>query len=175
MTKQEKSIYSKRWLAKNPGYWKQWQKENPDYVSPCRIENPGYISPCCIENPNYWKEYCKGYYNEYMRNRRKTNPIIRLNDSITGYIYKSLKGNKNGRHWEDLVGYTLSRLKIHLEGLFLPGMTFENYGQWHIDHIIPVSLWKFEKPGDREFKQCWARCNLQPLWAEDNLKKGNRI
>jgi hypothetical protein len=63
----------------------------------------------------------------------------------------------------------------HLEKQFTNGMTWENRNEWHIDHIIPQSLWKYETYDDREFKQCWALCNLQPLWAEDNLSKGNRI
>ena len=58
---------------------------------------------------------------------------------------------------------------------FKGDMNWENMGQWHIDHIIPISLWQFEKPEDREFKQCWALANLQPLWAGDNLRKYNRV
>ena len=54
-------------------------------------------------------------------------------------------------------------------------MNWENQGKWHIDHIIPISLWQFEIHTDREFRQCWALCNLQPLWGKDNLSKNNKI
>jgi len=55
-------------------------------------------------------------------------------------------------------------------------MNWNNYGKygWTIDHIIPISWWKFESYEDREFKQCWCLANLQPLWAHDNFSKHNR-
>jgi len=90
-------------------------------------------------------------------------------------IRQALRNNKNGRYWEKSVNYNLQDLKNHIEKLFKPGMSWENYGEWHIDHIIPISLWKFESYQDREFKQCWALANLQPLWAEENLIKNNKV
>ena len=64
----------------------------------------------------------------------------------------------------------------HIESQFKDGMTWDNYGKngWHIDHIIPKSLFQFKSSEDDEFKQCWALCNLQPMWAFDNLSKGNK-
>jgi hypothetical protein len=97
-----------------------------------------------------------------------------LNCRIANLIRYSLKGGKNKRHWECLVGYTLNELKSHLEKLFTDGMTWENMGLWHIDHKIPISHFHFTTPDDLSFKQCWALHNLQPLWAIDNMKKGNR-
>lgn len=87
------------------------------------------------------------------------------------------KKNKNGYHWEDLVGYTVEELKQHLENQFKEGMNWDKFlkGEIHIDHIIPKSLFKYNDSEDREFKQCWALANLQPLWAEDNIKKVMRF
>lgn len=82
-----------------------------------------------------------------------------------------ISGAKNGREWESLVGYTVAQLKAHLELLFMAGMSWENRGLWHIDHRIPKSFFRYETPEDEAFKQCWALSNLQPLWAEVNLKK----
>ena len=73
---------------------------------------------------------------------------------------------------ELLVDYTVTVLKAHLEKQFTEGMTWENHGAWHIDHIIPICAFNYESPGDLDFKRCWALGNLQPLWAEDNIKKG---
>lgn len=68
-----------------------------------------------------------------------------------------------------MLGYSANELKSHLELLFKEGMTWENYGEWHIDHIKPVSLFEdFE-----DIKLVNALDNLQPLWANENLSKSN--
>ena len=121
-----------------------------------------------------WARNHRDSVNAYDRARRK-DPAIRLSQAISSGIRRALYSVKNGYPWESLVGYTLDDLRKHLEDQFQPGMSWDNYGQWHIDHIIPVSLWCFEGPDDSEFKQCWALCNLQPLWAEENMKKNNRV
>jgi len=100
----------------------------------------------------------------------------RLNNSMGAGIYASIsKGSKGHRHWEDLVGYTREQLKIHLEKQFTTGMTWENYGEWHIDHKIPVSVFNYSCPDDLDFKRCWSLKNLRPLWATENERKGTRI
>jgi len=93
---------------------------------------------------------------------------------MASQIYNALRANKAGRTWETLVGYTLQELKSHLEARFLPGMSWENYGAWHIDHIRPRASFTFTSPEDEGFKQCWALDNLQPLWAADNIRKGHK-
>jgi len=65
--------------------------------------------------------------------------------------------------------------KNHLEKQFKDGMTWDNYGDWHIDHIRPISSFNFKSYEDKEFKECWDLNNLQPLWAEENIRKHNRI
>jgi hypothetical protein len=87
----------------------------------------------------------------------------------------SIESGKKGRHWEKVVGYTLLELVKHLEKQFLPSMTWNNYGEWHIDHIIPISYFKFSTTDDPDFKKCWSLKNLRPMWAIDNIRKGNRI
>ena len=100
----------------------------------------------------------------------------KLNDRMGSSIRESLKrGSKSGRHWENLVGFNLNQLKIHLEKQFAPGMTWKNYGLWHIDHEIPISAFNFDKPEHLDFKKCWALKNLRPLWAKDNIKKHNKL
>ena len=94
---------------------------------------------------------------------------------MSASISRSLNGNKNNQHWEDLVGYTITKLKKHLQKQFVEGMTWENYGRWHIDHKIPLSVFNYTKPEHKDFKRCWALSNLRPLWAEDNLKKNNSL
>jgi hypothetical protein len=54
-------------------------------------------------------------------------------------------------------------------------MSWDNYGKWHIDHKIPVTAFNFERVDDVDFKRCWSLKNLQPLWALDNIVKGNKV
>ena len=97
-----------------------------------------------------------------------------LNYKISRSICKALKGKKAGRKWEKLVGYTLQDLIERLESLFDENMNWENQGSyWHIDHIKPKSLFNYDSPKDKEFKECWALSNLQPLEAKANIKKYN--
>jgi len=101
----------------------------------------------------------------------------KIANNIRCGIYKALKGNKNGRHWETIVGYTLKKLKRHLEKQFLSGMTWENYGRngWHVDHIIPRSVFNYINTEDYDFNRCWSLSNLQPLWEADNIRKQAKL
>ena len=103
--------------------------------------------------------------------KRRSTPEGKLNCRMGSSISKSLSNEKRGRHWEGLVGYSLQELKKHLESLFLRGMTWNNYGKWHIDHIVPRSRFYFKTAEDVNFKICWGLDNLQPLWAKDNMNK----
>jgi hypothetical protein len=94
-------------------------------------------------------------------------------NNIRSRLYKYLKKltlTKRNKTF-DIVGITPQELKEHLEKQFISGMTWENRNEWHIDHIIPLSSAKTE---EELYKLCHYT-NLQPLWAEDNLKKSNKI
>ena len=53
-------------------------------------------------------------------------------------------------------------------------MSWDNYGEWHLDHIKPKSLFNIKEFGDEEFIGCWSMENLQPLWARENMSKGDK-
>lgn len=108
------------------------------------------------------------------RERAKRDPRVAVNRRMSSGIAQSISVKKAGRHWETLVPYTASDLMAHLERQFLPGMTWENRGEWHIDHIVPLASFTFTTPECEEFKAAWALTNLRPLWAEDNLKKSDQ-
>jgi len=112
---------------------------------------------------------------KYERDRRQNDAKYRLNKNVKRAFNRVLNGNKNGVSWKIMISYTQKELRNHLESLFVDGMCWNNYGKWHLDHIKPVSSFKFTSYEDDEFKECWSLDNLQPLWAEDNLKKGSRI
>jgi len=102
----------------------------------------------------------------------------RLRSSMKSSIYHRLKKrllNKNRKSTFDLLGYSVNDLKKHIEAKFQPGMSWENYGEWHIDHVIPDSWFNYSSTDDIGFKQSWSLDNLQPLWAKDNLTKSNKF
>ena len=127
----------------------EWRKNNPDKSSK-------------IQKRNFKKRY--------------KDPMKKLNYLIRGGIIQSIiKKSKASRHWEDLVGYNINQLRSHLEKQFMKGMTWDNHGKWHIDHKIPVSAFNFSRPEHADFKKCWALKNLQPMWANENISKGNKL
>jgi hypothetical protein len=126
------------------------------------------------ENRTRWAKNNKDKIREKNQRARST-PMGKINDSISSTMRSVLRGTKAGRHWEDLVGYTVKDLKEHLEKQFKPGMSWSNHGQWHIDHKIPKAAFNFEKPEDIDFKKCWALSNLQPLWAIENTVKKDKL
>jgi hypothetical protein len=71
----------------------------------------------------------------------------------------------------DIVILNYDILKKHIESLFLEGMSWENWGEWQIDHIKPIS--SFDKTTDTKIVNNLN--NLQPLWASDNIRKGNKF
>ena len=83
---------------------------------------------------------------------------------------KSKNINKKNKTF-NIVGCSPEFLKEYLEKKFIGGMSWDNKGDWHIDHIIPLSSAKTE---EEIYKLCHYT-NLQPLWSEDNLKKGNKM
>ena len=119
--------------------------------------------------------------NQVTKLRRKKNrlqgisPKLKLAAFMSGGIWKSLKGKKARRTWQSLVNYTTKQLREHLEAQFVDGMSWDNYGEWHVDHIIPKSFFQFAFPDDVEFRMCWRFENLRPLWARDNQIKGNKL
>jgi hypothetical protein len=105
----------------------------------------------------------------YYHRVRKHNLKHRINSAISAGVWQSLKGQKGGKSWEAVVGYSLSDLINHIEPLMIKGMTWDNYGPvWHIDHIKPKS--KCES-----IEEAWSILNLQPLFKQDNLRKGNKF
>ena len=110
---------------------------------------------------------------EWQKEKVRIDPKYRLNRNVASAIWLVLKENKAGRKWETLVGYTLQDLMRHLESLFESWMNWDNYGEWVIDHVRPISLFNFTLPEDKGFKECWALENLQPMEKIANIKKSN--
>jgi hypothetical protein len=139
-------------------------------------------------NKNKWNDYIKEYRKnnidkirqikrDYERNRKATDPLYKLISNFRTAIYTVLKESNVDKygHYFDILGYTPEELINHLEKQFTEGMTWEKYGEFHIDHKLPISSFNIKEIGDEEFMKCWCLDNLQPMWGEENIRKSNKI
>ena len=138
------------------------------------------------KNKEKLKEHKKIYYEQnkeklknskylYAKNKRQTDIQYRLCCNLRRRLRNALKKNaKSGSAVRDL-GCSIEQLKQHLESKFQTNMSWNNYGPtgWHIDHIIPLS--KFNLSIREELLKACHYTNLQPLWAIDNICKGNKL
>jgi hypothetical protein len=142
----------------NKNYSKDWRKIHPNSFRLWFEQN---------------KEYRNNYMNLYFKEKRKNDTSFKLTGDIRTRINQAIKNNfKRGRFLE-LLGCSVEELRKHLESQFKPRMSWDNHSLkgWHIDHIKPCASFDLSKP--EEQLKCFHYTNLQPLWAKENLKKGN--
>jgi hypothetical protein len=139
-------------------------------------------------NKEKWNEYIKEYREKnrdkikqlkrnYEKTRKTNDPLYKLISNFRTAIYQVLKENRvdKNQSYFDVLQYTPEQLIVHLEKQFTEGITWENYGEWHVDHKLPISSFNIQKMGDSEFMKCWSLENLQPMWGEENIRKSNKI
>lgn len=116
-------------------------------------------------------EEIKEYYKKYQIDSRLNNPLLKIKHNIRNRLWSAFK-NKNWKKQgsEKLLGTTYENVKSYIESLFTENISWENYGLWHIDHIVPLS----SATSKEEMEFLCNYKNLQPLWASDNISKGNR-
>ena len=103
-----------------------------------------------------------------------SNPMVRLSARFRLGIRGVISGrNKKSNVWEYL-SFTPEELMSQFESRFTDGMSWDNMDEWHIDHIRPVASFNFDSTEHPDFKKSWALNNLQPLWAADNMSKGDK-
>jgi hypothetical protein len=158
--------YKEKYKEKYKEYYKERYKNNKEKNKEYYKE---YRKEYYKNNKEKHKEYCK----EYIKNRMQIDPLFKLKCNIRSLIRTSIKnkGFTKSSQTYNILGCTYEEFKKHLENQFTKGMNWENQGEWHLDHIYPVSLAKDEE----ELYKLNHYTNFQPLWAEDNLKKGNKV
>jgi exonuclease VII large subunit len=138
--------------------YRKWAAQNREHLNAKRRE-------ARKNNPERFKR---------AQQRRQANIVQNIASRIRSGINQALrrgKEAKGGRPWESLVGYSANDLIAHIERQFTGRMSWQNFGEWHIDHIIPVSSFRFASVDDPEFRACWALTNLRPLRAKANREK----
>jgi len=139
-------------------------------------------------NKKYRREWAKNKYDtneehrqqciknavNYERKMLDTNIEYKIKHVLRTRLWHALKNQKADKKYrtKQLTGCELPFLKGYLEAKFVEGMTWENHGEWHLDHIKPCC--SFDLKEEEEQKKCFHYTNLQPLWAADNLSKGGK-
>jgi hypothetical protein len=154
----------KRWEANHPGARKSyWTGYYADKKANILRHQKIYVADNKIETAEYQKRY--------QVTRRKLDPGFRVLGALRQRLYRATRGKKSASTLA-LLGCAADELKVHLESLFQPGMSWENYGKWHVDHRRPCASFDLVDPAQQ--RECFHYTNLQPLWALDNLQKGAR-
>jgi hypothetical protein len=175
--KEQKKAYSERNKDKFIEYKKDWKKSNRERLL---VKGKTYYETnkeiIKIKNKNYRsRQEVKQKRNDTLRLKRKNDIQYRLKCILRKRLNTALSNNfKKGDAVKDL-GCTISEFKIYLENKFQPGMSWDNHGQfgWHIDHIKPLS--SFDLSNRKQLLDVCHYTNLQPLWWQDNLSKGDKI
>jgi len=169
--------YNKKNKDKIIEHKKEYYKKNKNKINK---SNKEYYE----ENKDKVAERVKEYYkenkykiierqNEYVKNRRLSDPLYKMKSNLRSRTYKAFKhkGYSKKTKTQEMLGVDWEITKKHIERQFTNGMNWSNQGDWHIDHIIPLSSANTEE----RLKKLCHYTNLQPLWAVDNLIKSDVI
>ncbi len=110
---------------------------------------------------------------KYQKNKRHNDVNYRILCNLRRRLLHAVKREDKSLRTQALLGCSVVELRANLESKFKQGMTWDNYGKWHIDHIIPCS--SFDMGDVIQQQKCFHYSNLQPLWAIENLKKSAKV
>jgi hypothetical protein len=188
--KEARSEYRKKWYLENSDKVKKMEKtryyENKENINQKRRElyscDEEYRRKVTEHNKKYYASNKKYFYLMSKKwaeaNKDKRNEISKAHYSkyktlmvCRRLVKRTLKylGTPKEEKTIEILGYSPTELRLHLEKKFEVGMNWENYGQWHVDHIRPISSFSL----DESPKVINALDNLQPLWSFENLSKGS--
>lgn len=155
-TKDRMTEYNKRyWIEtkeQQSEKHKQWARNNRDHIN----------------------EYGRKYKKIWEAEQRATNPRFKLLKNLRSRLWHAVRDQNATKQNNtlELTGCTISFLKKYLESKFKDNMSWENYGEWHVDHIKPCS--KYDLTKEKEQYKCFHYTNLQPLWGSENCSKGSK-
>jgi hypothetical protein len=169
----QKKKYDKKYYQENTDkikiYNKKYNQENKEKSKKYRQENKEKIAAYYKRHYQENKERINAHNRKYIN----STPIIKLRTNIRCRVGNFLnnKGFKKKGRTEEILGANWKTVELFIEAKFVDGMNWDNKGEWHIDHIIPLSSAETEQ----EIIKLCHYTNLQPLWAFDNLSKGNSL
>jgi len=173
-TKDGKDIYCK--ICKQE-MSNKWKKENPDKNKECqRLSDRKWYDnnkQHKLQINNEWKKknqkHVQKWYRSYKTQREATDPAFKITNKIRNRLWYAMKGRKKHCSFDEYTGCSRDFLVKYIESKFQLGMTWENYGEWEIDHIQP--LYNFVLTEKEELLKACHYTNLQPLWKIDHKQK----
>mgnify|MGYP002078971682 CR=1 FL=1 len=149
------------------------KRNNDGYDTTCKQCRKEYYEQTRDLRLQYQSNYDKSnkeLTNQYRNNRRKYDKLFKLKDNLSSLLRQSLKGFKNKTRSEDILGCSIEEFKIFISDKFQEGMSWDNHGEWELDHIKPVCLGKTKE----ELLELNKFTNFQPLWKTDNRIKSGK-
>lgn len=177
--KEKLQTKSRIWKQKHPEVQKRWAENNKeklsDYGKNYRLAHPGekqaYNRKWISEN----KERDRSTKRAYEKNKLSTDPEYLITRRLRMRFREALRRHIGGAESKKtsvvkLLGCSLFEFKMYIESKFVDGMSWDNNGKWHLDHIRPCASFDLTDPHQQA--QCFYYTNMQPLWAVDNIRKG---
>lgn len=169
--KNEASQFYKENREKGRLRQKKWRLENSEKASQAdknwRLENPLKKKRALAE----WGRKNRAKINRYRRHRYHDDPVFKITHTLRAACQRIFCGATKPARTLKLLGMELKEFRIYIQGQFCPGMTWENQGSvWHLDHVRPLASFDLLDSEQQKLACHWE--NFQPLFAEENLKKG---
>ena len=178
----ERFVGSRVCTACNPAHQKKYhhsakgkasQKRSYEVEKSRRAANDRSLIDARSAACRKWRKDNKSHFNAYMVKWRQETPAALLRNRLQTRLHHFLgkAGKSKALSFAEYVGCSAEDLAKHLEGKFSDGMSWDNRGEWHIDHIRPCASFDLTDPAQQ--RECFHYSNLQPLWAADNLRKSD--
>lgn len=161
--------------AKRKEYTKRWERANPEKVKAQAARK--YQKNCLsiLARMRDYEQRNREKINARRKRRYHRDPAFRIKKNLARRLSQKLANA--GKRWsartERLVGCNVNFLRAYLACLFKPGMSWENYGKWEVDHKKPCAQFNLTDPAQQ--RACFHWSNLQPLWEWENASKGAKI
>lgn len=154
-------------------YKKQWYEANKSKILASAAKR---YEENKDEKLAYASEYQKKNLKKIIASRKlreMNDEVYALKERVRGLIKESIKksGSKKKSRTSEILGCSTLEFKLHIERQFVKGMCWDNFGEWHLDHIVPISSAKTED----DVVSLNHHTNLRPMWAADNIRKSNKM
>lgn len=153
-------------------YTKQYYQKNKDSLKEYRHTYYRTFRKELRSKQSDWQKRNRQKINKRTAERRKSDPLFALSDVCRTRVKCAFKasGYRKNTKTHSLIGCEWSFLKVHIEAQFKDGMSWDNRGEWEIDHKVPVS----SAASEAELLSLFHYTNLQPLWKPENRAKGSK-